>query len=63
MPGSRTLDESVEIAKELEKAGVAFLDISAGIFEAAGPTMDPMYYEEGWNTYTAEAIKKQLRLQ
>lgn len=62
MPGSRTLDESVEIAKELEKAGVAFLDISAGIFEAAGPTMDPMYYEEGWNTYTAEAIKKAVKI-
>jgi len=62
MPGSRTLDESIEIAKIFEKAGVAFLDISAGIFEAAGPTMDPMYYKEGWNTYTAEAIKKEVKI-
>jgi len=57
MPGSRCIDESMEAAKMFEAAGVAALDISAGIFEAPGPTMDPMYYEEGWNTYTAEAVK------
>ncbi len=57
MPNSRELPESVEVAKMFEEAGVAALDISAGIFEAAGPTMDPCYYNEGWNTYTADAIK------
>jgi len=62
VPGGRTLDESVEIAKMLEEAGVAALDISAGIFDAPGPTMDPMYYQEGWNTYTAEAIKKAVKI-
>lgn len=62
MPGSRQLDESVEIAKRLEKAGVAALDISAGIFDAPGPTMDPMYYKEGWNTYTADAIKQAVKI-
>ena len=30
----------------------AWLDISAGIFEAPGAVMDPMYYPQGWNTYT-----------
>ncbi len=62
MPGSRTLEESVEIAKMLEAAGVAGLDISAGIFDAPGPTMDPMYYKEGWNTYSAAAIKKAVNI-
>jgi 2,4-dienoyl-CoA reductase-like NADH-dependent reductase (Old Yellow Enzyme family)/thioredoxin reductase len=62
MPGSRTIDESVEIAKMLEKAGVAALDISAGIFDAPGPTMDPMYYQEGWNTYTGKAIKENVSI-
>jgi len=57
MPGSRDIEESKEIAKMFEAAGVAALDISAGIFDAPGPTMDPMYYDEGWNTYSAEAIK------
>ena len=61
-PGSRTLDESLKIAKAMEEAGLAALDISAGTFEAGGPTMDPMYYKEGWNTYTAEAIKKVVKI-
>lgn len=62
MPGSRKIDESVEIAKTFEAAGVAALDISAGIFDAPGPTMDPSYYQEGWNTYSAEAIKKAVKI-
>ena len=58
----RTLEESIKAAKLFEQAGVSFLDISAGIFELPGPTMDPMYYQQGWNTYTAEAIKKEVKV-
>lgn len=60
--GGRHLDESVKVAKAMEEAGVAFLDISAGIFELPGPTMDPMYYPQGWNTYTADEIKKNVKI-
>ncbi|MFZ2635206.1 MAG: FAD-dependent oxidoreductase [Rectinemataceae bacterium] len=60
--GGRHLDESVKVAKVMEEAGVAFLDISAGIFELPGPTMDPMYYPQGWNTYTADEIKKNVKI-
>ncbi|HUJ68095.1 MAG TPA: FAD-dependent oxidoreductase, partial [Syntrophorhabdales bacterium] len=28
------------------------------IFDIPGPTMDPVYYQQGWNTYAAEAIKR-----
>lgn len=62
MPGSRKIDESVKIAQVFEREGVAALDISAGIFEAGGPTMDPSYYHEGWNTYSAEEIKKAVNI-
>jgi 2,4-dienoyl-CoA reductase-like NADH-dependent reductase (Old Yellow Enzyme family)/thioredoxin reductase len=62
LEGARTLDESVKIAKLMEEAGLAFLDISAGIFEVPGPTMDPMYYPQGWNTYTADAVKKEVKI-
>lgn len=62
LEGARTLDESVKIAKLMEESGLAFLDISAGIFEVPGPTMDPMYYPQGWNTYTAEEIKKHVKI-
>ncbi|MGC8778570.1 MAG: FAD-dependent oxidoreductase, partial [Candidatus Caldatribacteriaceae bacterium] len=60
--GGRTLEESIRVAKLMEESGVAFLDISAGIFEVPGPTMDPMYYPQGWNTYTAEEIKKHVKI-
>ncbi len=60
--GGRTLDESIKVARLMEESGVAFLDISAGIFEVPGPTMDPMYYPQGWNTYTAEEIKKHVKI-
>lgn len=62
VPEGRKLDESIRIAKALEENGVAALDISAGTFDAPGPVMDPMYYPEGWNTYTAEAIKKEVSI-
>jgi 2,4-dienoyl-CoA reductase-like NADH-dependent reductase (Old Yellow Enzyme family)/thioredoxin reductase len=60
--GARTLEESVQIAQLVEKHGVAYVDISAGIFEAPGTVMDPMYYPEGWNTYAAEEVKKYVRI-
>ena len=60
--GGRVLEESVRAAKLFEEHGVAFLDISAGIFEVPGPTMDPMYYPQGWNTYTAEEVKKNVKI-
>lgn len=46
VPGGRTLEESVKVAEILEGAGVAALDVSAGIFDAPGPIMDPMYYPQ-----------------
>ncbi len=60
--GGRKLEESVRIAQTFEAAGVSALDISAGIFDLAETVMDPMYYTEGWNTYTAEAIKKAVHI-
>ena len=60
LPGARELDESIRIAQLLQQQGVAFVDISAGIFEAPAAVMDPMYYPQGWNTYTAEEVKKHV---
>jgi 2,4-dienoyl-CoA reductase-like NADH-dependent reductase (Old Yellow Enzyme family)/thioredoxin reductase len=56
--GGREIGESVEAAKLFRDAGAAWIDVSAGIFDVPGPTMDPVYYQQGWNTYAAEAIKK-----
>jgi NADPH-dependent 2,4-dienoyl-CoA reductase/sulfur reductase-like enzyme len=60
--GGRVLEETVRAAKLFEEHGVSYLDISAGIFEVPGPTMDPMYYPQGWNTYTAEEVKKNVKI-
>ena len=62
MPGHRTLEESLKIAKTLEEAGVAALDISAGTFEASEAVMDTMHFKEGWNTYAATAIKEVVNI-
>jgi len=60
--GGRTLDESVKVAQLMEEMGLAYVDISAGIFESPGTVMDPMYYPEGWNTYAAEEVKKHVKI-
>lgn len=62
MPGHRELQESLKIAKTLEEAGVAALDISAGTFEASETVMDPMYFHQGWNTYAAAAVKEVVNI-
>ena len=60
--GGRRLEESIEVARLMEASGVAYVDISAGIFESPGTVMDPMYYPEGWNTYTAAAVKQHVKI-
>jgi len=60
--GGRRLDETVRVAMLMEEMGLAYVDISAGIFESPGTVMDPMYYPEGWNTYTAEEVKKHVSI-
>jgi len=62
VPGGRELDETVRAAQLFEERGVAFVDISAGIFEAPASVMDPMYYPQGWNTYTAEEVKRHVKI-
>lgn len=57
VPGGRELPESLEVAKWFERAGVDALDISQCVQESPGAGFDPMYYPEGWATFTAEAIK------
>ena len=55
--GGRELEESLEVAKAFEQAGVAALDLSQCIQESPGAGFDPMYYPEGWTVYASEAVK------
>jgi 2,4-dienoyl-CoA reductase-like NADH-dependent reductase (Old Yellow Enzyme family)/thioredoxin reductase len=60
--GGRTLDEGVEIARVLERAGCAAVDLSMGMQESPGAGFDPMHYPQGWATYAAEAVKQVVRI-
>ena len=60
--GGRTLEEGVEIARILERAGCAAIDLSMGMQESPGAGFDPMQYPQGWATYAAEAVKKVIRI-
>jgi 2,4-dienoyl-CoA reductase-like NADH-dependent reductase (Old Yellow Enzyme family)/thioredoxin reductase len=62
VPGGRTLEEGVEIARVLERAGCAAIDISMGIQESPGAGFDPMPYPQGWSVYAAEAVKRAVRI-
>jgi len=62
VPGGRELPESVEVAKVLERAGVAALDLSQCIQESPGAGFDPMQYPEGWTMYASEAVKKAVSI-
>ena len=61
-PGGRTIDEGLETARVLERAGVAALDLSQGMQESPGAGFDPMQYPQGWATYAAEATKKVVKV-
>lgn len=60
--GGRELEESVRMAVEFERAGVAALDLSQCIQESPGAGFDPMYYPEGWSVYASQAVKKAVSI-
>jgi 2,4-dienoyl-CoA reductase-like NADH-dependent reductase (Old Yellow Enzyme family)/thioredoxin reductase len=60
--GGRGAEEGVEIARVLERAGCAAVDLSMGMQESPGAGFDPMQYPQGWATYAAEAVKKAIRI-
>ncbi len=53
----RGIEESKEIAKRLEAAGVAAIDCSAGIFESMHMLIPPLYLPEGVLVPLAQEIK------
>lgn len=60
--GGRGAEEGVEIARVLERAGCAGVDLSMGMQESPGAGFDPMHYPQGWATYAAEAVKGAVRI-
>lgn len=60
--GGRDLKETIIVAKALEEAGVAAIDLSQCIQETPGSGFSPMYYPEGWTMYASEAVKKEVKV-
>ncbi|MFI3208470.1 MAG: NAD(P)/FAD-dependent oxidoreductase [Eubacteriales bacterium] len=60
--GGMTLDESVEIAKHLEKVGFDALNVSAGGYAAPNESTEPISYDQGWKRHLGKAIKEAVSI-
>ena len=57
-----TIDETIETAIALEKAGVALLNISAGTYFTGATIVEPTSYEQGWKIPFASEIRKHVSI-
>jgi len=62
VPGGLTLEETSRFARMLEKAGVDYVHVSAGIYESLPDMVPPMYVERAHLVHLAEGIKKAVRM-
>ncbi|MGC8777808.1 MAG: tRNA-dihydrouridine synthase, partial [Candidatus Caldatribacteriaceae bacterium] len=58
VPGGLRPEETREIARILEEAGIDYLSASCGIYESVSTIIEPMNFEEGWRAYLAQALKE-----
>lgn len=60
--GGLTMEESLEIAKQLELAGIDMIHCSCGTYESGLKSIEPSSYPEGWRIYLAHAVKKAVSI-
>ncbi len=60
--GGFTLDETTVMAKQLEEAGIDFLDVSCGNYDARGITVGYMDVPIGYMVYLAAAMKEVVKI-
>ena len=56
------LDEGIQIAKRLEKAGIDALDISCGGYGTPNHTVEPMAVPEAWRAFFVKAVKDAVNI-
>ena len=56
------LNEGVEMAKRLEKAGVDAIDVSSASYDAFNYWLEPVSFECGWRKYMAQAVKNAVSI-
>lgn len=52
------LEEGVEIARRLEKAGVDAIDVSSATYDTMNYWCEPMTFQDGWRKNLARAVKE-----
>lgn len=60
--GGLTLEESVKIARHLEKVGIDGLNISAGGYAAPNESTEPISYPQGWKRHLARRIREEVSI-
>ncbi|MFC2000875.1 NADH:flavin oxidoreductase, partial [Chloroflexota bacterium] len=60
--GGVTTKESPIMARMLEEAGAAFIDVSGGMEEVKHKQVDIMRQSEGWKAYIWEAVKQAVKV-
>ncbi len=58
--GGMTLEDSVKIAKHLEKVGFDAINVSAGGYAAPNESTEPISYEQGWKRHLGKRIKEEV---
>jgi 2,4-dienoyl-CoA reductase-like NADH-dependent reductase (Old Yellow Enzyme family)/thioredoxin reductase len=58
MPGGLTIDDTVEVSRWLEQAGVAAISVSAGTWHTLHVTLAPMFVPRGHMVAYAAAVKR-----
>lgn len=56
------LEEGVEMAKRLEKAGIDAIDVSSASYDAFNYWLEPTSFECGWRKHMAAAVKKAVSI-
>ena len=60
--GGLRLEDSVKIAKALEKLGVSSINVSAGVYESGYAIIEPQGFPEGWKKHLAAEIKRNVSI-
>lgn len=60
--GFLSMEEGIEIAKELEKAGIDALNVSMGSARNGDANCEPFSYRAGWKKHVAKAYKAALNI-
>lgn len=56
------LTEGVKMAKRLEEAGIAAIDVSSAAYDTFNYWLEPTSFECGWRKYMAQAVKNAVNI-